>query len=553
MGLDKRSPRSLKLLRLPIIPYLCNMRNLQIDNSFTNSLPKDPITENYTRQVAHVAFSTALPLKFPKSSLIHVSKLAKELGFTKEEIESDEFLLLFTGQHLYPNTESYAMAYAGHQFGNWAGQLGDGRAINLFETLQDGNRWAFQLKGAGPTPYSRRGDGLAVLRSSIREHLCSEAMHHLGIPTTRSLSLALSGEEVLRDIMYEGHPAFEKGAIVCRVAPSFIRFGNFELAAAQGDNELLKQLADYTIASFFTDIKTSGAAAYIQFFQEVTDRTLAMIMHWQRVGFVHGVMNTDNMSILGLTIDYGPYGWLEPYDHGWTPNTTDGQHKRYRYGAQPEIGLWNLLQLANALFPLIEDAPALQRILDSYTTAYQVQYLDTMMNKIGIYYTHKDDRDLIQKLEENLHLHETDMTIFYRELSKIDATTAVKDAFKIISASFYTNTALNEKHKNTWLEWLESYISRLEFDLKQTDHDDFAFAKARIEKMNKTNPKYVLRNYISQLVIDAADQGDDELLGEVYEMLQHPYDEQPEFEKWYALRPEWARSKVGCSMLSCSS
>lgn len=529
------------------------MRKLHIDNSFTNALPKDPIEENYTRQVAHVAFSKALPLQFAKSSLIHISKLAKELGFNEEDLQSQEFLQLFTGQQLYPNTESYAMAYAGHQFGNWAGQLGDGRAINLFETLQDGNRWAFQLKGAGPTPYSRSGDGLAVLRSSIREHLCSEAMHHLGIPTTRSLSLALSGEEVLRDVMYDGHPAHEKGAIVCRVAPSFIRFGNFELAAAQGESELLKKLADYTISNFFTEIKTSGAEAYLQFFQEVTDRTLEMIMHWQRVGFVHGVMNTDNMSILGLTIDYGPYGWLEPYDHGWTPNTTDRQHKRYRYGAQPEIGLWNLLQLANALFPLIEDAPALQRILDSYKTNYQVQYLDTMMNKIGLYYTHKDDRDLMQALEENLHLHETDMTIFYRELSKIDSKTSIKDAFKVISASFYTNTDVEEKHKNTWLQWLEAYIERLVFDMEQTDDDHSAFAKARIEKMNKTNPKYVLRNYISQLVIDAADQGDYELLGEVYEMLQHPYDEQPEFEKWYALRPEWARSKVGCSMLSCSS
>ncbi|QJP35692.1 YdiU family protein [Nonlabens sp. Ci31] len=529
------------------------MRKLHIDNSFTNSLPKDPVAENYTRQVTSIAFSKAEPLKFPKSSFIHVSKLAKELGFTEEEILSEEFLQLFTGQHLYPHTEPYAMAYAGHQFGNWAGQLGDGRAINLFETLQNEKRWAFQLKGAGPTPYSRRGDGLAVLRSSIREHLCSEAMHHLGIPTTRSLSLALSGEEVLRDVMYDGHPDYEKGAIVCRVAPSFIRFGNFELAAAQGENELLKKLTDYTISTFFTDIKTSGAAAYLQFFQEVTDRTLEMIMHWQRVGFVHGVMNTDNMSILGLTIDYGPYGWLEPYDHGWTPNTTDRQHKRYRYGAQPEIGLWNLLQLANALFPLIEDAPALQKVLDSYKTNYQAQYLDTMMNKIGIYYTHKDDRDLLQALEENLHLHETDMTIFYRELSKIDSKTAITDAFNMISVAFYTINDVEETHKKTWLQWLETYLERLVFDMEQNDGENSAFAKARIEKMNATNPKYVLRNYISQLVIDAADQGDYELLREVYSMLQKPYDEQPKYEKWYALRPEWARSKVGCSMLSCSS
>jgi uncharacterized protein YdiU (UPF0061 family) len=529
------------------------MHKLPINNSFTNALPEDPIKENFTRQVTGAAYSQATPLTFKKASLIHVSKLAEELGFDKEEIESAEFLQLFTGQVLYPKTQSYAMAYAGHQFGNWAGQLGDGRAINLFEILQNDKRCAFQLKGAGPTPYSRRGDGLAVLRSSIREHLCSEAMHHLGVPTTRSLSLSLSGEEVLRDMMYDGNAVHEKGAIVCRVAPSFIRFGNFELAAAQGENELLKKLTDYTISTFYKDITTTGKEAYLQFFQQVTDRTLEMIMHWQRVGFVHGVMNTDNMSILGLTIDYGPYGWLEPYDHGWTPNTTDRQNKRYRYGAQPEIGLWNLLQLANALFPLIEDAAPLQEILDSYKTNYQVQYLETMMNKLGIYHTHKDDRDLIQQLEDILHLHETDMTIFYRELSKIDSKTDKIDAFKVISIAFYHLHQLSDAHRKEWQDWLESYIDRLIFDVEKNDGDYSAFAKARTQKMNATNPKYVLRNYIAQLVINEADKGEYSLLNEIYTMLQNPYDEQPEFEKWYALRPEWARSKVGCSMLSCSS
>jgi uncharacterized protein YdiU (UPF0061 family) len=535
------------------MPYLCNMHKLHIHNSFTNALPKDPINENFTRQVTDAAYSLASPVPFKKASLIHVSQFAKELGFEEQEIHEEEFLQLFTGQHLYPKTESYAMAYAGHQFGNWAGQLGDGRAINLFEIVHKEQRWAFQLKGAGPTPYSRLGDGLAVLRSSIREHLCSEAMHHLGIPTTRSLSLALSGEEVLRDMMYDGNTAYEKGAIVCRVAPSFIRFGNFELAAAQGENDLLKKLTDYTISTFFTDIKSSGKDAYLQFFKQVTNRTLEMIMHWQRVGFVHGVMNTDNMSILGLTIDYGPYGWLEPYDHGWTPNTTDRQNKRYRFGAQPEIGLWNLLQLANALFPLIEDSTALQEILDSYKTNYQVQYLETMMNKLGIYHMHKDDRDLMQNLEESLHLHETDMTIFYRELCKITSKTDVTEAFKIISIAFYNFQELVDQHKNTWMQWLESYRIRLQFDLEQSPLDRYAFAKARTQKMNGINPRYVLRNYISQLIIDEADKGNYELLHEVYKMLQNPYTEQPEFEKWYALRPEWARSKVGCSMLSCSS
>ncbi len=530
-----------------------HMIDLEISNSFYNSLPKDSIEDNYTRQVNNAAYSLATPLSFPKSRLIHISDLATELGFTEKQIQSPEFLNLFTGQHPYPETKSYAMAYAGHQFGNWAGQLGDGRAINLFEIIHNKNRWAFQLKGAGPTPYSRSGDGLAVLRSSIREHLCSEAMHHLGIPTTRSLSLSLSGEEVLRDMLYDGNAAYEKGAIVCRVAPSFIRFGNFELAAATSDTDLLKNLADYTITTFFTDIKSTGKDAYLQFFKKVTDRTLEMIMHWQRVGFVHGVMNTDNMSILGLTIDYGPYGWLEPYDHGWTPNTTDSQFKRYRYGAQPEIGLWNLLQLANSLFPLIKDAAPLQDILDSYKTNYQVQYLELMMNKIGIYHAHNQDRDLIQSLEEHLHLHETDMTIFYRELSKIHIETSLDNAFAIISVAFYNRKHLSDLHKDAWIRWLKDYLARLQFDVEQSVIDNIAFAKARTKKMNAINPKYVLRNYISQLVIEDAEKGDYKLLNQIYTMLQNPYEEQPEYIKWYALRPEWARSKVGCSKLSCSS
>lgn len=529
------------------------MHKLHIHNSFTNALPEDSIKENFTRQVTGAAYSLAQPVTFKNAQLIHVSHFAKELGFDNEEINEEEFLKLFTGQVTYPKTAPYAMAYAGHQFGNWAGQLGDGRAINLFEILENDHRWAFQLKGAGPTPFSRRGDGFAVLRSSIREHLCSEAMHSLGVPTTRSLSLSLTGEQVLRDMLYDGNPDYEKGAVVCRVAPSFVRFGNFELAAAQGKNELLKRLTDYTITTFYKHIKTSGKDAYLQFFQEVTDRTLEMIIHWQRVGFVHGVMNTDNMSILGLTIDYGPYGWLEPYDHGWTPNTTDRQHKRYRYGAQAEMGLWNLLQLANALFELINDGPALEEILNNYKKNYQSQYLKMMCSKLGLTSTLETDGELIATLEHHLQLHETDMTLFFRELALIDKQMDAEKAFVTISMAFYDLENLSEPHQWSWLEWMESYLKRMQLEQELSGLDDNAFAKARTEKMNATNPKYVLRNYIAQLVIDDADKGNYKLLNEVYKMLQNPYTDQPEFDKYYDLRPEWARNKVGCSMLSCSS
>ena len=250
------------------------------------------------------------------------------IGLDSEDIKTEEFLKVFSGNKVLENTDPYAMCYGGHQFGNWAGQLGDGRAINLTEVVHEDQRWALQLKGAGETPYSRTADGLAVLRSSIREHLCSEAMFHLGVPTTRSLSLMLTGDEVLRDMLYDGNADYEKGAVVCRVSPSFIRFGNFQILAARKDVKTLTELTDYTIRHFFPKIKSTGKESYIEFFNEVVDRTLEMIVHWQRVGFVHGVMNTDNLSILGLTIDYGPYGWLEDYDVDWTPNTTDRGHKR---------------------------------------------------------------------------------------------------------------------------------------------------------------------------------------------------------------------------------
>lgn len=532
-----------------------------LDNTFVNALPSDPIAQNYVRQTTGVAFSYVVPKKFRNPKLVHVATdFANKLGISQEDLKTKDFLEFATGQNLVSDTQPYAMAYAGHQFGNWAGQLGDGRAINLFEINQDSNHWAFQLKGAGPTPYSRQGDGFAVLRSSVREHLCSEAMHYLGIPTTRSLSLSLSGEQVMRDMLYDGNPALEQGAIVCRVAPSFLRFGNFELLAAQGENELLKKLADYTITTYYPHITASGKAAYLQFFKEVTDRTLDMIIHWQRVGFVHGVMNTDNMSILGLTIDYGPYGWLEPYDHNWTPNTTDRQHSRYRYGAQPEIGLWNLLQLANALFPLIEDAPALEEILNTYKTNYQKKYQAMMLAKLGLSTVQHSDSELIASLEHTLQLHETDMTLFFRELSDISSDTNPTEAFAIISLAMYDLESMSEPHQWSWFDWIDRYLNRLKLDKEQLGLDESAlpagqagFAKARKEQMNAVNPKYVLRNYMAQLAIDAANKGDYSLIDELYKLLKKPYDEQPQYEKWYELRPDWAQTKVGCSMLSCSS
>ncbi len=519
------------------------MMNLNIKDTFTAENPSDVNLENTRRQVENAAFSYADPKKTAKPEVLHVSQeMATELGISEEDTQSEFFKNIVTGNEIYPNTKPYAMCYAGHQFGNWAGQLGDGRAINLFEVEHHTKNWKVQLKGAGETPYSRTADGLAVLRSSVREYLCAEAMFHLNVPTTRSLSLSLSGDSVLRDVLYDGNPAYEKGAIVSRVSPSFLRFGSFEIFAARKDLKNLKNLMDYTIKHHFSHLGKPSKENYINFFKEVSERTLEMIIHWQRVGFVHGVMNTDNMSILGLTIDFGPYGWLEGFDFGWTPNTTDIQHKRYRYGNQPNIGLWNLYQLANALYPIIEEVDPLNAILEQYKIDFEIQSLQMMKSKLGLSTSDEDDLKLIQNLEDTLQLVETDMTIFFRNLSNF---TGDKSGLELIKEAFYDFENISDEVKNNWNLWFKKYDERLQIERVSSEE--------RKEKMDLVNPKYVLRNYMSQMAIDEADNGNYALIDELFQLLKNPYAEQTENEKWFAKRPEWARNKVGCSMLSCSS
>ena len=516
---------------------------LNIKNSFTTENPADSILDTTRRQVTEAVFSFVTPKKTKAPKVVHVSQeMAADLGIHKTETESELFKNIFTGNEVYPNTTPFAMCYGGHQFGHWAGQLGDGRAINLFEIEHQNKNWKVQLKGAGETPYSRTADGLAVLRSSVREYLCSEAMFHLGVPTTRALSLCITGDEVLRDVLYDGNPAYEKGAIVTRVSPSFLRFGNFEIFSARKDIKNLKRLVDYTLKHHFSHLGAPSKENYIHFFRAISERTLEMIVHWQRVGFVHGVMNTDNMSILGLTIDFGPYGWLEGFDFGWTPNTTDREHKRYRYGNQSNIGLWNLYQLANALYPIIEEAAPLEAILEQYKVDFEQQHLQMMKSKIGLFSEEDNDLELIQDLEDNLQLVETDMTIFFRKMSRF---TDEKSGLKLIEESFYNLEGITEEVKDKWAFWFLNYKVRLQ--------QESTSQQEREEKMNAINPKYVLRNYMSQMAIDEADKGNYTLIDELFELLKRPYDAQPENEKWFAKRPEWARNKVGCSMLSCSS
>ncbi|TDE03773.1 protein adenylyltransferase SelO [Flavobacterium hiemivividum] len=519
---------------------------LKINNRFSTELPADTDETNDTRQVKNACFSYVTPRIPSKPTLIHFSEeVAAMLGISTEETKSAEFTNVFSGKEILPDSRPYSMSYAGHQFGNWAGQLGDGRAIILAEIERQKQVYTLQLKGAGMTPYSRRADGLAVLRSSIREHLCSEAMFHLGVPTTRSLSLILTGDQVLRDVMYDGNPAYEKGAVVCRVAPSFIRFGNFELFSSQNDLKTLKTLADFTIKYHFPEIKENTPTSYVDFFQAVANKTREMIVHWQRVGFVHGVMNTDNMSILGLTIDYGPYGWLEDYNPNWTPNTTDRENRRYRFGNQAEIALWNLYQLANALYPLIKEAAPLESILQVFQAQYESDYLNMMRNKLGLSKAEEQDNQLIHILTENLQLTETDMTIFFRKLSLIKKEDAVEDAFELVKESFYKIEEVAEKTEDSWMYWFTQYLNRLQQE-SSSDTD-------RKVAMDKVNPKYVLRNYMSQLAIEAAEKEDYSLIEELHLLLKNPYQEQDEYQKWFAKRPDWAREKIGSSMLSCSS
>ena len=533
-----------------------SLDELSFDNRFTAALPADPDFGNTRRQVVGACYSRVEPTPVPAPHLLaHSAEMFDLLGFDAELASDPEFAAVFGGSTLLDGMDPHAHCYGGHQFGNWAGQLGDGRAIALGEVVdRNGQHQTLQLKGAGPTPYSRTADGLAVLRSSVREFLCSEAMAHLGVPTTRALSLVATGGMVMRDMLYDGHPELEPGAVVCRVAPSFVRFGNFEIFASRGDIDTLRTLTDFVIGTDFPDLAATAAPGsssperYAQFFDEVVRRTADMVCEWLRVGFVHGVMNTDNMSILGLTIDYGPYGWLDNYDPDWTPNTTDAAHRRYRFGTQPAVAQWNLMQLANALYPLVGEAEPLQAALDGYVPYFEQQWSVMMAAKLGLPAPETEaDRELANGVLEVLRLVETDMTVFWRRLATVDTAEGIDPAERIdpLAAAYYRPEEVTDEHRSATSEFVERYAARL----RELGIEDGPRAAA----MNRVNPKYILRNYLAQLAIDAATEGRPEAIGELLDVMRRPYDEQPDRETYAALRPDWARTRVGCSQLSCSS
>ena len=517
--------------------------DLRFDNAFVRELPGDPVAGPGIREVTGAMWSAVLPTAVAAPVLLaHSTEMAGRLGLDARDVSSADFAEVFGGNALLPGMQPFAANYGGHQFGHWAGQLGDGRAITLGEAVNDaGERWELQLKGAGPTPYSRTADGRAVLRSSIREFLCSEAMHHLGIPTTRALSLVGTGEQVERDMFYDGHPRLEPGAIVCRVSPSFLRFGSFELPASRGDVDLLRRLVDFTIRRDFPWLEGEGEALRGAWFAEVCSRTATLVAHWMRVGFVHGVLNTDNMSILGLTIDYGPYGWVDDFDPEWTPNTTDAHGRRYRFGWQPRIAYWNLTRLAHALAHVFEDHDLLHDGLRRFQEAFVEADRATIASKLGLAACGDDDVELMQALHALLQVAEVDMTLFFRALPRVDPAAP---SLAPMADAFY-DSAKRADAAPAFEAWLRRYAGRVQTEAVEVG--------ARRARMDAANPKFVLRNYLAQEAIDRAEAGDPSAVHDLLDVMRRPYDEQSGREAFARRRPDWARDKAGCSMLSCSS
>ncbi|MBU6468756.1 MAG: YdiU family protein [Betaproteobacteria bacterium] len=418
--------------------------------------------------------------------------------------------------------QAWCSVYSGHQFGVWAGQLGDGRAHLLGSVNTIDQALEIQIKGAGLTPFSRMGDGRAVLRSSIREYLASEAMAALQIPTTRALALVGSTLPVQRE-------RWESAAIVTRLAPSFIRFGHIEHFAHRGDIAHVVTLLDYIIEQHYPQLLESDTP-YIDLFEQMVSHTARLIAQWQAVGFCHGVMNTDNMSVLGITLDYGPYGFLDHFDWQHRCNHTDHQG-RYAYINQPHAAYWNCAALASAFWPLIADENLLSDRLERFHERYQWSYLQLFRKKLGLQQAKADDSALIQDLLDLLHQHRVDFTLFFRLLSDLSLTDSARDA---------TLLAPLDRSVSLFNLWLQRYRQRL---IEEESQDS-----ARHPLMRRTNPRFVLRNYLAQEAIDKATQGDFSMIKSLQEVLHSPFDEHPEFSSWAELPPAWSSSiSVSCS------
>jgi uncharacterized protein YdiU (UPF0061 family) len=467
-------------------------------------------------------YTHLLPTPLPEPYLVAVSpQAAQSIGLDAASMASEEALAILVGNRVPDAAAPLAAVYSGHQFGVWAGQLGDGRAILLGDLDTPAGPVELQLKGAGPTPYSRRGDGRAVLRSSIREFLCSEAMHALGIPTSRALSVAGSDQGVLRE-------SVETSAVVIRMAPTFVRFGSFEHWFYQRKPDELKLLADYVLQRFYPAL-LEQANPYAALLAEVTRRTARLVAQWQAVGFMHGVLNTDNMSILGQTLDYGPFGFMEAFDPQHICNHSD-QQGRYSYANQPQIGHWNCYALGQALLPLIGEVELAQQALDVYQPAF-AEAIDRLLHgKLGLNRELDGDRALFDAMFALMEVNHVDFTLFFRRLGGLQAA----------------GTGGDEPLRDL-------FIDRPAFDAWAGDYRRRLQAEGSIDAQRKlamdaVNPKYILRNYLAQAAIERAQNKDYSEIARLLSVLERPFDEQPEHDHYAALPPDWASQlEVSCS------
>lgn len=479
---------------------------LEFNNSYSN-LPEC----FYTR-------INATALNNPK--FVCFSKAAGELlDLEESHYHREQLTQICSGNAVWPGSTPIAMVYSGHQFGDYNPQLGDGRGLLLGEVINSKNeKWDLHLKGAGQTPYSRFGDGRAVLRSCIREFLGSEALHHLGIPTTRALCVVTSDTPVYRE-------KTEKGSTLLRLAKSHIRFGHFEYFYYTKQYEALKTLADYTLEQSFPEF-VQEPDGYLQFFREVIYRTARLIAQWQAVGFAHGVMNTDNMSIIGDTFDYGPFGFMDDFNWNYICNHSDHQG-RYAFSQQPNIGYWNCGRLAQALIPLVDNVDDLQTILDTYPDIYTSTYLELMKQKLGLNTEEPEDEELIKNLLQPLHDSCCDYTYFFRQLRD----------FKVDDEKSKLKQLVN--HQGL-LQWLTVYAERI----KRNQITD----EKRRKKMKEHNPKYILRNYLAQIAIDKAEEGDYSEIEQLMRVLSSPFEEHPDYEAYAELPPPWGKKlEISCS------
>uniref|UniRef100_A0A672H0F4 Selenoprotein O n=1 Tax=Salarias fasciatus TaxID=181472 RepID=A0A672H0F4_SALFA len=598
------------------------LERLDFDNVALRKLPLEGSEEPGVRQVKGACFSRVKPQPLTKPRFVAVSHEALALlGLSGEEVLGDELGPEYlSGSRVMPGSEPAAHCYCGHQFGQFAGQLGDGAACYLGEVKvppgQDpellrenpSGRWEIQVKGAGLTPYSRQADGRKVLRSSIREFLCSEAMFFLGIPTTRAGSVVTSDSRVIRDVYYSGHPRHERCSVVLRIAPTFLRFGSFEIfkqadeltgrqGPSYGRDEIRGQMMDYVIEMFYPEIQQNypeRVERNVAFFREVMLRTARLVAQWQCVGFCHGVLNTDNMSILGLTLDYGPYGFMDRFDPDFICNASDNSG-RYSYQAQPAICRWNLVKLAEALAPELPPDRA-EAVMDEYLDLFNRFYVDNMRKKLGLLIKEEpEDEILITELLRTMHNTGADFTNTFRSLSQISCPTegqsdgegdAVKKATDLLleqCASIEELKAANKptmdprelamllslaqsnpslfqmisdratiarqldklsrlkdlmetsqeelkaKQAEDWTAWITRYRKRLGREL-EGQSDVLAVEEERVRVMNSSNPRVVLRNYIAQNAIEAAENGDFAEVQRVLRVLEKPFSSQPGLE-----------------------